>query len=104
MKTIKQVVDVITNNRIDLESDSLEKIIYLAYQFGLEKGATGAAGKYKAVLRDQIDRASKCRYHKMAMQIQGNVKAVYDPNYGDLYLSTFGDDKTQIVMADYQEV
>ena len=98
MKTVKETVsEIIRSDKVSLESDSVEKLIYMAYYIGLEKGCKQATDEYKAVLQGQLGRVKACRYHRMAMAIQGNVKFLYDPNYGGTMTSTFGEDKTEVL-------
>ena len=96
MKTIKELVSGIAQSDVSMESDSIEKVICMAYYIGLEKGAKQAAKEYKAVLSRQMLRVNACRYHKMALKIQGNVLSVYDPNHSGLMTNTFGEDKTEV--------
>ena len=96
---IKDVINAmrLKNYGIDLETDSLEKLIYLAYECGKSDGAQHAASLYSAELRNQKARALKCRYYKLAMKIQGDIEWVYDTNYpNDLY-ETFCDDETKLI-------
>lgn len=97
MKTINQVVnDIIDNQSVSFEEDSIEKIIAIAYYIGLEKGSRQVSNKYKAVLNEQRSRARKCRYYKMAMGIQGDVQYVYDENYDGIMTTIFGRDDTKL--------
>lgn len=82
---------------LDLETDSLEKLIFLAYECGKSDGAQHAASLYSAELRNQKERALKCRYYKLAMKIQGDIEWVYDTNYSNYLYETFCYDETKLI-------
>ena len=80
----------------DMESDSLNKLLALAYYIGREEATRETSDKYNAVLEAQRKRAEACRYYKMAAAIIGDVKAVYSPDYAGEMSLTFGDDVTEL--------
>ncbi|MCD8056601.1 MAG: hypothetical protein LUE25_07860 [Clostridiales bacterium] len=65
-----------------------------------EKGDKCASDRYNDVLAEQKKRASECRYHKMAMSIQGNIDYVYTPGYRADITTAFGGDKISQKIAD----
>lgn len=96
---IKDIINAMRSKdyELDLESDSIEKLIYLAYECGKSDGAQHSASLYNAELRNQKARALKCRYYYLAMRIQGDIEWVYDPYYSNTLYETFCDDETKLV-------
>lgn len=96
---IKDVINAMRSKdyELDLETDSLEKMIYLAYECGKSDGAQHAASLYHVELMNQKARALKCRYYNLAMKIQGNIEWVYDTNYSNCLYETFCDDETKLI-------
>lgn len=80
----------------DMEQDSLNKLLALAYYMGREEATHEVSDKYNAVLAEQRKRAEACRYYKMAAEIVGNVKAIYSSDYAGEMTLTFGDDQTEL--------
>ena len=97
--TVKEIINKVRSRdyRIDLDEDTIEKIVYLAYECGKSDGAQHAASLYSSELRNQKERAKKCRYHKLAMNIQGNIEWLYDTNYANDMFETFADDVTHVL-------
>lgn len=80
----------------DMEQDSLNKLLALAYYMGREEATKEVSDQYNAVLAEQRKRAEACRYYNMATKIIGNVKAVYSSDYAGEMTLTFGDDPTEL--------
>lgn len=78
------------------ETDSVEKIIAIAYYIGREEATKEISDKYTALLREQRSRAKACRYHKMAFEIIGDTDYIYSSDYAQDVHETFGSDETNI--------
>lgn len=89
---IKEVV----NNNIDMNNDTIEKLIYLAYHFGREEATKEVSDKYNKVLHAQIERAEAEHCYNVAMRVQGNIKFVPTSDYAQDMINTFGNDATNI--------
>lgn len=48
---------------------TLDGLINLAYQMGVEDGVKDTSDAYSAVLKEQLENAKKCRYYKMARKV-----------------------------------
>ena len=88
---IKQAID-----NMDCDVDNIEKVIALAYYIGREDAAKTTSDMYNDVLAAQIKRANGCRYHNMAMDIQGGIHYVYTSDYSGDMTKTFGGDETNV--------
>ncbi len=96
VKTVRNRIKEAVYADKDMESDSLNKLLALAYYMGREEATRETSDKYSAVLAEQRKRAEACRYYKMAAAIIGDVKAVYSPDYAGEMSLTFGDDATEL--------
>lgn len=95
-KTVRDRIKEAVYADKDMEGDSLNKLLALAYYMGREEATRETSDKYNAVLAEQRKRAESCRYHKMAAAIIGDVKAVYSPDYAGEMSLTFGNDVTEL--------
>ena len=87
-------------------ADSIDGMISLAYHIGYEKAVKDVSDEYSAVLREQLENASKCRYAKMAMKILWTKAGhrnpwdrdeyLYHPDYAQDVSATFGCDETSV--------
>jgi hypothetical protein len=81
-------------------------MINLAYQMGYEDAVRNVSDEYSAVLKEQLDNASKCRYHEMARKVlwtkAGHRNSwdtdiyLYHPEYSQDVHETWGCDETSI--------
>lgn len=92
--TITERVDEILKKNIDMDVDSFEKLVLMAYYIGLERGATEVLDKHNKLAEKQRETAEKCRYHKMAQNIVGDT-FIYDTNFRKDMTKTFGGDQTE---------
>lgn len=79
---------------IDMDSDSPEKAIYLAYWIGREEATKNVSDQYTDLIRNMRQRAAKCRYSKMANAIIGERDYIYSTDYSQDITATFGSDET----------
>lgn len=98
-ETIK--VDILTRIREALEKDyhernDIDKLIFAAYMFGVETKAKTFGNRVYKVFAEQRERASKCKYKKMAMKVQGDIKYVYDPDYSESYTASLGGEEVEL--------
>lgn len=54
-----------------------EKAIRYAYWIGREEATKHVSDKYNTLLAEQIERAKACRYHRLAMDVQGGHTHLY---------------------------
>jgi len=93
--TIRERILKALENR-EMETDSIDKIIALAYYMGKEQGVKEVCDSAKAIFTEQQKRAVESRYHNMAMAIQGNINYIYHPDYAGDMTAEFGSDRTVI--------
>ena len=93
--TVKERIERALENR-EMESDSIDKIIALAYYMGREQAAKEVCDSAKAIFAGQRKRAAESRYHNFAMAIQGNIDYIYHPDYAGDMTAEFGSDRTVI--------
>lgn len=80
--TYKELIENIVNTIvIDRTEDEIAFVIRLAYWMGQESKAESLGNAIAVQLHEQIERANKCRYHNMAMEVQGDISYIYDPDY-----------------------
>ena len=58
-----------------------EKAIRYAYWIGREEATQHVSDTYSALLKEQIERAQACRYHNLAMDVQGRHTHLYFEDY-----------------------
>lgn len=93
--TVLEKVRACADN-FDCEKDNAEKLIALAYFIGREEAAKEISDKCNTLLREQRDRADKCRYRNLAHKVIGNIKHIYSPDYAQSMTEMFGSDITDI--------
>lgn len=94
MTILERVKQIVREKSVDMESDSMEKLVYLAYYIGREEATREVSDRYKELIKGQRERAEKCRYHKMANDVIGNGLFVYSGDYAGDMTSMFGRDET----------
>ena len=67
MNYIKNII----NTETEMDKDSIEKLVKIAYYMGREEAAREVSDKYNDHIAEQKQRASECRYHNMAAEIIG---------------------------------
>lgn len=72
-------------------SKDLEELIRLAYYMGAETEARDHGEKVGRLLKEQKERARKCRYHKLGLYIQGDVDYVYSSNFAGDWSAAFAE-------------
>lgn len=95
IERINQILDSHINF-VDEAPASIEKMIFVAYMIGMEKGEMQTSELYNAHIAKQHKRAEACRYHKMAAEIVGPETYIYTPNFRGDITSTFGGDAADI--------
>ncbi len=96
--TIKERIDeALASPDLSYESDSLDKLIAVAFYFGAEAAAKRICDEHNRLASEAIEKAQKIRYWKQAINIMGDLaKPIYDPNYAQDMTDTFGDDETNL--------
>lgn len=94
--TIKERVDTILRSRNDFKTDSIEKLVYVAYYMGKERGVRMCATGYNDLIAGQRERAKKSRYRHFANRIIGKKDYIYMPDYSMDVTDTFGNDETNL--------
>ena len=69
MRTYDRIEQALEN--VNLEKDTVDRLIYLAWMMGREEATKEVSDKYKEILKGQHERAGECRYHNMAEDIVG---------------------------------
>ena len=80
----------------DMDTDTLDKLLTVAYMMGREEATREVSDRYNALIREQNERADLCRYHHLAHEIVGSVRYIYSPDYAMDYTATFGSDDTNL--------
>lgn len=94
--TAKERIMQIVNNRTNMDADTAEKLIYLAYYIGRESATKETSDKYNALIAAQNERAEKSRYRHFAKSIIGDQKYIYCSDYAGEMTSIFGNDITNL--------
>lgn len=82
---------------LSYENDSLDKLITVAYYYGAETATKRICDEHNRLAQEAIGRAEKVRYWKQAMDVLGDfAKPIYDPNYSQDMINTFGNDETKL--------
>lgn len=95
---IMSIVDADDQNGYSMEIDDPRKLIAIAYYMGRESAARDVSDQYNKLLAQQLQRAADCRYHNMALSIQGDVKYIYSTDYSGDMTAMFGTDQTAQTM------
>ena len=93
MTYLDKIKAIVRDGTINLDEDSVEKLVYLAYWYGREQATRGVSERYNAHIAAQHERAEKCRYKHMARAIVGAEKYLYSLDYSAEMTVTFGNDK-----------
>lgn len=70
-----------------------EELMLYAYYLGRHEAAVECCKKARKIFIDQLQRVEKSRYHKMAIQIQGNIRNIYHDDYSNDFIDAFKDDE-----------
>ena len=95
----KMTIDERINRAIenfDGETDNLDKIIAVAYFIGIEEATTCLSDKVNAIFAEQKKKAKACRYHNMAMRVQGDIDYIFSPYCSQSMKTLFASDETEI--------
>lgn len=96
MKTLNErVKEAIENYRLNEKHGDINALIVYAYYLGRCEAAKEVCDDAKKIFAEQKERAAKCRYHKMAMEIQGGSNYIYHQDY-DQWIGDFSEDETEI--------
>ena len=93
--TIKERIKQALAN-MDCETDSIDKVIGLAYYMGREDAAKEICDKASTIFEKQSKIAQNCRYRNLAMKVQGNITCIYHGDYSQIMTEEFGGDETTI--------
>lgn len=97
MTALEKVKSIVFEKQPDLEKDTIEKLIYLAYYIGRESAAKEVSDMYAAHMKAQTERAKQCRYHNMVAKILDNGNDyIYCSDYAGDMTATFGSDSTDL--------
>lgn len=96
MKTLNErVKEAIENYEFYKKPADINALIAYAYYLGRCEAAKEVCDDARIIFAEQKERAAKCRYHKMAMQIQGGSNYIYHQDY-DQWIGDFSEDETEI--------
>ncbi len=97
MKTLNErVKEAIENYEFNSKKPAnVNALIAYAYYLGRCEAAKEVCDKAKEIFKEQKSRAAECRYHKMAMEVQGNNDYVRHQDY-DQWIRDFSEDETEI--------
>lgn len=74
----ERICDILKQD-IDMDKDSVEKLVYIAYMMGREKADREVSDLYNSHLAEQRKRAAACRYNHMAEKVIGAETYLYTP-------------------------
>lgn len=95
--TVLERIMSAVNAQHDMETDSIDKLIVMAYYIGREQAAKDVSDMYSAHMAEQSARAAASRYHKMAAAILDNGDGyIYSGDYAGDMTATFGSDITNL--------
>lgn len=96
MKALNErVKEAIENYRFNEKPADINALIAYAYYLGRCEAAKEVCDDAKKIFAEQKERAAKCRYHRMAMAVQGNNDYIYHQDY-DQWIGMFNEDETEI--------
>lgn len=90
--TYREKIMDIVNQNVDLDQDSLEKVIKIAYMMGRESATKEVSDLYRDHIAAQQARAKACRYSHMAETVVGDETYIYTPDYAGEFTAEFGGD------------
>ncbi len=91
---IKDRIKGLIKTGVNMDDDSIDKLIYIAYYMGREEAAREVSDEYADLICNQRERARQCRYKHMAMRVVGDIKYIYNSDYASDITEMFGDDLT----------
>ena len=97
MLTVKELIESIVNDsNVKLSSDTLERLVTVAYYMGRETATREVSDLYMARICAQEERARECRYHNLAREIIGDTKPIWRYDYRQEVMNLFGGDETRL--------
>lgn len=96
MTTHDRVLVALENYNFDENENGINELIAYAYYLGRCQVAKEICDDVQKVFKDQIERASNCRYKHMAMRVQGNCHMIYHGDY-DQWVRMFSNDEVKEV-------
>ena len=90
--TYREKICDILKQDIDMDKDSVEKLVFMAYMMGREKADREVSDLYNSHLAEQRKRAEACRYNHMAEKVIGAETYLYTPDYAGEFTAEFGGD------------
>lgn len=96
MTTKERIMQIVNNIHTDMEADTMEKLICVAYWIGRESATKETSDKYVKLIAMQNERAKKTRFIHLARQIIGDQEYIYCPDYDEFYTGVFGNDNTNL--------
>lgn len=94
--TVVERIRTAVNSHGDMNKDSVDKLIFLAYYIGREEATRTVSDDYTAHIKAQKERAAACRYNKLAATIVGPEDYIYHGDYAMEMMKTFGNDETAL--------
>lgn len=94
--TVVERIRAAVNSCGDMNKDSIDKLISLAYYIGREEATRTVSDDYTAHIKVQKERAAACRYNKMAATIVGPEDYIYHSDYAMDMMMAFGNDETTL--------
>lgn len=96
MTILEKVHELVHDTQWNFEAEdvpaSVEKMIIMAYYIGKEEATRKVSDAYAAHIAAQHQRAASCRYHRMAAEVVGPERYLYEPDYAGNMTASFGSD------------
>lgn len=94
--TYREFIDNALEQDVDMDRDSLQKLVSIAYFLGRERATREVSDKYNEHIAEQKRRAKECRYSHMAAEIVGDEDYIHTPDYAQSYSALFAGDEIDL--------
>lgn len=94
MTCLTRILQILNDDNLDMDADTVEKLVTVAYHMGREHATKEVSDKYSNHIAEQKRRAAACRYRKMAEAVVGPEDYLYNGDYAGDFTKAFGSDET----------
>lgn len=84
------------------DNNGINELISYAYYLGKHDAAVDCCKQAKEIFSEQLKKAKKCRYHKKALEIQGNIKGIYHGDYSTYFIDAFKYDRVADTLIKFE--
>lgn len=93
MTCYEKIMEIVKRPDLDLDNNTPEKLITLAYYIGRESATKEVSDNYMRRFEEQRERASHVRYKNVVNNVIGDTSPIYFGDYAQDMTKIFGSDE-----------